>query len=57
MSCGVPPHGDFMPLKGSATIVGVAFFDLSHNGKSKQHGVAKNNFELHPVLSFTKPTC
>jgi hypothetical protein len=54
-SCGRPPRGDFMPLKGSATIVGVAFFDLPHS--KPQHGVAPNNIELHPVLSFTKPTC
>lgn len=54
-ACGRSPRGDFMPLNRSATIVGVAFFDLPH-GKP-QHGVAPNNIELHPVLSFTKPTC
>jgi len=26
-ACGTPPHGSFMPLTGSATITGVAFFD------------------------------
>jgi hypothetical protein len=44
-----------MPLKGSATITGVAFFDVKHN--NPQHGVAPNNIELHPVLRFSYPTC
>jgi hypothetical protein len=56
-ACGTPGHSDFTPLTGSATIVGVGFFDVPHTGTGKQHGVAKNNIELHPVLSFTKPTC
>jgi hypothetical protein len=54
-ACGTPPHASFAPLTGSATIIGVAFFDLPH--ATPQHGVAPNNIELHPVLSFTKPTC
>jgi hypothetical protein len=32
----------------SAEIVGVAFFDFFHN----QDGVAPNQIELHPILSF-----
>jgi hypothetical protein len=52
---GRPPHGSFMPLKGSATITGVAFFDVKHS--NPQHGVAQNNIELHPVLRFSYPTC
>jgi hypothetical protein len=49
--CGRPPHGSFRPLTGSATITGVAFFDVKHN--NPQHGVAPNNIELHSVLKFT----
>jgi hypothetical protein len=37
--CGPPPRGSFMPLKGSATITGVAFFDVKHT--NPQHGVAE----------------
>jgi hypothetical protein len=29
--CGPPPRGSFMPLNGSATITGVAFFDVKHS--------------------------
>jgi hypothetical protein len=32
----------------SAEIVGVAFFDFFHN----QDGIAPNQIELHPILSF-----
>jgi hypothetical protein len=53
--CGRPPHGSFVKLKGSATITGVAFFDVKHS--NPQHGVAPNNIELHPVLKFNYPTC
>jgi hypothetical protein len=53
--CGRPPHGSFRALSGSATITGVAFFDLPHS--NPQHGVASNNVELHPVLKFAYPTC
>jgi hypothetical protein len=53
--CGRPPHGSFRPLEGSATITGVAFFDVKHS--NPQHGVALNNIELHPVLRFSYPTC
>jgi hypothetical protein len=41
-------------LRGTATIRGVGFFDLPHN--TKQHGVADNEAELHPVLGF-KGSC
>jgi hypothetical protein len=34
---------------GNAEMVGVAFFDFDHN----QDGVAPNEIELHPILSFT----
>jgi hypothetical protein len=53
--CGRPPRGSFTPLTGSATITGVAFFDVKHS--NPQHGVAPNNIELHPVLRFSYPTC
>jgi hypothetical protein len=51
---GLPPTGHFERLQGTATIIGVGFFDANHG----QKGVAKTNaIELHPVLSFTKATC
>jgi hypothetical protein len=39
----------FKDLNGSATITGVAFFDVIHG----QRGVAPNGIELHPALSFS----
>jgi hypothetical protein len=47
-SCGPTSSSRFRILRGSATITGVAFFDVIHG----QHGVAPNGIELHPVLSF-----
>ena len=55
-SCGLPSwaarttkHSP-KDLSGTAAIVGVGFFDLVHG--TPQDGVARNNIELHPVLSF-----
>jgi hypothetical protein len=42
-------------LSGTAALIGVGFFDLSHGGE--QHGVAENNIELHPVLAFSAENC
>jgi hypothetical protein len=50
-----PSFSDWTPLTGRATIKGVGFFDLVHS--SKQHGVADNDAELHPVLQFNAGTC
>jgi hypothetical protein len=36
-------------LTGTATITGVAFFDVIHG----QCGVAPNGIELHPVVKFS----
>jgi len=47
-SCGPARTGRFRLLTGTATITGVAFFDVIHG----QRGVAPNGIELHPVLSF-----
>jgi len=47
-SCGPAGTGRFRLLTGTATITGVAFFDVIH----AQRGVAPNAIELHPVLSF-----
>ena len=47
-ACGVPSSGYFTPLRGTATITGVGFFDYYHG----QTGVAPNAIELHPVLGF-----
>jgi len=52
--CGHVANG-WTQLTGWATIKGVGFFDLVHG--SKQHGVADNDVELHPVLQFTAGTC
>jgi hypothetical protein len=53
-SCGPAHAGSFRLLTGTATISGVAFFDVIHG----QRGVAPNGIELHPALSFTKTsTC
>jgi hypothetical protein len=55
-SChGLPPKGDFEQLSGRATITGVGFFDKKHS--RPQRGVAPNQIELHPVLSFTSSDC
>lgn len=48
-ACGAAGTGSFRLLTGTATITGVAFFDVIHG----QRGVAPNGIELHPVLSFT----
>jgi hypothetical protein len=42
-------------LAGTASIVGVGFFDLKH--PTPQSGVAPNNIELHPVLQFSSEGC
>jgi hypothetical protein len=47
-SCGAPGHSKFTLLTGTASVTGVAFFDLIHG----QRGVAPNGIELHPLLSF-----
>jgi hypothetical protein len=52
-ACGAPPSSGFRRLDGSATITGVAFFDVIHG----QRGVAPNGIELHPVLTFTSTGC
>jgi hypothetical protein len=49
-ACGPARTSSFRLLTGTATITGVAFFDVIHG----QRGVAPNGIELHPVLSFTK---
>ena len=43
------------PLRGTASLVGVGFFDLKHS--RPQSGVARNNIELHPVLQFSSEDC
>jgi hypothetical protein len=47
-ACGFAPNGSFRHLSGTATIVGVGFFDFLH----RQRGHAPNGVELHPVLRF-----
>jgi hypothetical protein len=42
-------------LRGTASVVGVGFFDLKH--PRPQSGVAGNNIELHPVLQFSSEDC
>jgi hypothetical protein len=51
-SCGSPSSGSFHPLTATATITGVAFFDVLHG----QRGVAPNGIELHPLLHFKART-
>jgi hypothetical protein len=51
-SCGAPSRSSFALLTGTATITGVAFYDLLHG----QRGVAPNGIELHPMLSFKART-
>jgi hypothetical protein len=43
------------PLVGTASLLGVGFFDLKHS--RPQSGVAPNNIELHPVLQFSAENC
>jgi len=38
-----------------AIITGAGFVDVVHS--TPQNGVAPNDIELHPVLSFTHATC
>ena len=45
---GNPSSSGFRNLSGTATFVGVGFFDFKHG----QTGVAPNAIELHPVISF-----
>jgi len=52
-ACGFPSSSSFDRLRGTASIIGVGFFDFIHG----QAGVAPNGIELHPVLSFTKARC
>jgi hypothetical protein len=51
----VPSFASFTPLSGRATIVGVGFWDLKHG--TPQCGRVPQDFELHPVLSFTRGRC
>lgn len=51
-ACG-DPGSNFAELRGTATIVGVGFFDFLHG----QRGVAPNGIELHPVLAFSARSC
>lgn len=55
--CGMPAAypAPFKQLSGSATITGVGFIDVVHS--TPQNGVAPNDIELHPVLSFTATIC
>jgi hypothetical protein len=48
-ACGPARKSSFRLLMGTATITGVAFFDVIHG----QRGVAPNGIELHLVLTFT----
>jgi hypothetical protein len=52
-ACGTPSNSRFSPLRGTATIAGVLFFDFKHG----QRGVAPNAVELHPVTSFASSSC
>ncbi|MDP9224523.1 MAG: hypothetical protein M3P18_11850 [Actinomycetota bacterium] len=51
-ACGAP-SSSFHHLDGTATIMGVGFFDIKHG----QNGLAPNGIELHPALGFRKATC
>jgi hypothetical protein len=51
-ACGTPGGSSFAVLTGTATITGVAFYDVLHG----QRGVAPNGIELHPLLSFKPRT-
>jgi hypothetical protein len=46
-----PPSSSYVPVKGTATIEGIGFFDRIHG----QRGVAPNGIELHPVTKFSTP--
>jgi len=50
-ACGDPGAGDFAEYRhrSRATVTGVGFFDFFHG----QRGVAPNEIELHPVVSFS----
>jgi hypothetical protein len=48
-ACGAPSSSTFLPLSGTATLIGVGFFDRLHG----QNGVAPNAIELRPVLGFS----
>lgn len=50
--CGHAPKHAFYNLNGTATIIGVGFFDRPHATGRSQYG-----FELHPVLTFLSPNC
>jgi hypothetical protein len=52
-ACGGLPPQRFVAYQGSATIVGVGFFDRRHG----QGGLARNGIELHPVLRFQSSDC
>jgi hypothetical protein len=54
-ACGAAPGSTFQTLHGTAAITGVGFFDIHH--ATPQRGVAPNDIELHPVLSFHAPAC
>ena len=51
-ACGSATRS-FRRLSGTAIITGVAFFDVIHG----QTGVAPNGIELHPILTFSSPSC
>lgn len=59
--CGLPSWATRVtkasprPLAGTASLTGVGFFDLKHG--TPQDGVAPNNIELHPLLSFSAENC
>jgi hypothetical protein len=55
--CGAPAAypAPFKTLTGSAVITGVGFVDVKH--ATPQRGVAPNDIELHPVLTFSRATC
>jgi hypothetical protein len=57
-ACGTPPLGSFktFPATARATITGVGFFDVKHNG-GQPDGAAPFFREIHPVLSFKAVSC
>jgi hypothetical protein len=52
-ACGAPPSSSFRRLTGTATLIGVGFFDVKHG----QRGIAPNGIELHPVLRYRSGGC
>jgi hypothetical protein len=50
-----PSLRSFTPLGGKVTIIGVGFWDVKHG--TAQRGRAPQDFELHPVLGFTRGVC